>query len=83
MGQVLKFKPEPVRVTEVAHARALRKLERQAVEIKALKKRNKVLVELLQDPYNEHVRLLNVRLRRLNEEARPRVCIPDRASALR
>jgi hypothetical protein len=87
VGQLLKFKAEPVKVTEIAHARALRKLARQAAEIKALKKRNKILVGLLQDPYNEHVRLLNVRMRREDAERRERArsctCIPDRASALR
>ena len=90
MGQLINLKtlkqPEPaIMIAEATYKRAMAKIERQKAEIKALKARNKLMIELLQDPYNEHVRLLNVRMRREDIEARARscTCIPDRASALR
>ena len=90
MGQVVNLKeleqPKPAIVIEEAvYKRVLAKFEKQKKELKALKASNRVLVELLQDPYNEYVRLINIRMRRQDEERRQRscTCIPDRASALR
>lgn len=91
MGQVVELKlPIEKVITEDDHAKAVAKLQAkikaQRAEIRQLKARNAVLVELLQDPYNEHVRLLNVQMRREEAERiveRSCTCIPDRARALR
>lgn len=88
MGQVFELK-QPIEkiITEDAHAKALAKLQTKIKahksEIRQLKARNRVLVELLQDPYNEHVQLLNAQMRRTSARIDACTCVPGRSSVLR
>ena len=81
MGQVVQL-PRPIeRNNELA--RALAREARLRTLVKTLRANNKILIKLLQDPHNEHIRLLNAQMRRDTERMRQCTCTPERSDYLR
>lgn len=81
MGQVVKLKPPSVAYENVA--KLADKVERQAREIRALKKNNKALIKIINGAHHAHIALLNEQMRRSMRLTEECMCIPDRADFLR